>query len=170
MWFVSRLLLCCSNNTVWCSNNMLWSFLCTWRTCTLKPLQISVFASASRVRAEATPPRIVIQPSDVVVKLGNPARLSCRAEGSPELKIKWLRNGQPLEISKGDGHIQPIVLSEGSLFFFSVGEGRRGQSHEGVYACVAWNSAGKATSNNASLYIAGKIFYRWSEMLTCRSV
>lgn len=115
-----------------------------------------MFSSAPRVRADETPPRIVHHPSDVVVKPGNPARLSCRAEGSPKVIIKWLRNGQPLEISKGDGHTQPMVLLEGSLFFLSVGEGRRGQSHEGVYTCVAQNSAGKATSHNASLYIAGK--------------
>ncbi len=124
--------------------------------CSSPSLQMSVFSSGSRVRAEETPPRIVHHPSDVVVKVGNPARLSCRADGSPKLTIEWLRNGQPLEMAKGDGQLQPIVLPEGSLFFLSVGEGRRGQSHEGVYACVASNSAGKAISRNASLYIAGK--------------
>ncbi|XP_044077930.1 roundabout homolog 1 isoform X2 [Siniperca chuatsi] len=107
-----------------------------------------------RVGAEEMPPRIVHHPSDVVVKVGNPATLSCRADGSPKLTIEWLRNGQPLEMAKGDGQLQPMVLSEGSLFFLSVGGGRRGQSHEGVYTCVARNSAGKATSRNASLYIA----------------
>ncbi|XP_070774152.1 roundabout homolog 4 [Enoplosus armatus] len=108
----------------------------------------------SRVQAEDTPPRIVHHPSDVVVKVGNPATLSCRADGGPKLTIEWLRNGQPLGAAKGDGQLQPIVLSEGSLFFLSVGGGKRGQSHEGVYACVARNSAGEATSRNASLYIA----------------
>lgn len=52
--------------------------------------------------------------------------------------------------------MQPILLSDGSLLFLSVGVGRGAQSHEGVYTCVARNSAGKATSRNASLYIAGK--------------
>nr|XP_046267177.1 roundabout homolog 1 isoform X2 [Scatophagus argus] len=113
-----------------------------------------VLLSGSRARAEDTPPRIVHHPSDVVVKLGSPARLTCRAEGSPKVIIEWLRNGQPLEMSKGDGQLQPLVLSEGSLFFLSVGVGKRGQSHEGVYACVAKNSAGKATSHNATLHIA----------------
>lgn len=118
--------------------------------------KVSVFSSGSRVYAEDTPPRIVHQPSDVVVKVGNPASLSCRAEGSPNPTIEWLRNGQPLETTNGDGQSQAIVLSEGSLFFLSVGGGRRGQSHEGVYTCVARNSAGKATSRNATLYIAGE--------------
>ncbi len=115
-----------------------------------------VFSSGSRLHAEETPPRIVHHPSDVVVKVGNPATLSCRADGSPKVTIEWLRNGQPLEMTKGDGQLQPIVLSEGSLFFLSVTGGRRGQSHEGVYACVARNNAGKAISRNASLHIAGK--------------
>ncbi|XP_054481113.1 roundabout homolog 1 [Anoplopoma fimbria] len=110
--------------------------------------------SGSRVHAQETPPRIVHQPADVVVKVGNPATLSCRADGSPKPTIEWLRNGQPLETARGEGQLQPIVLSEGSIFFLSVGGGRRGQSHEGVYTCVAWSSAGKATSRNASLYIA----------------
>ncbi|XP_028277883.1 roundabout homolog 1 isoform X2 [Parambassis ranga] len=117
-------------------------------------LVLGVLLTGSRVHAEETPPRIVHQPSDVVVKVGNPASLSCRAEGSPNPTIEWLRNGQPLETTNGDGQSQAIVLSEGSLFFLSVGGGRRGQSHEGVYTCVARNSAGRATSRNASLYIA----------------
>lgn len=116
----------------------------------------SVFSSAYRVRGEDMAPRIVLHPSDVVVKAGNPATLSCRADGSPKVTIEWLRNGQPLKTLNADGHLEPLVLLEGSLFFLSVGEGSRGQSHEGVYACVARNSAGTATSRNASLYIAGK--------------
>ncbi|KAK2814732.1 hypothetical protein Q5P01_000369 [Channa striata] len=47
-----------------------------------------------------------------------------------------------------------MVLSDGSLFFLSVAGSRRSQAHEGVYTCVARNSAGRATSRNASLYIA----------------
>lgn len=112
--------------------------------------------SVYRVHAEETPPRIIHHPSDMVVKLGDPARFSCRVDGSPQVTIEWLRNGHPLNSSAEDGKMQPIVLSEGSLLFLSVGVGRGAQSHEGVYSCVARNSAGKATSRNASLYIAGK--------------
>ncbi|XP_056141178.1 roundabout homolog 1 [Lampris incognitus] len=110
--------------------------------------------AGSRIRAEEVPPRIVHHPSDVVVKIGSPATLSCRAEGRPQPAIEWLRNGQALEMDKFDSQSQPMVLPDGSLFFLSVAGGRRGQSHEGVYTCVAKNIAGKATSRNASLYIA----------------
>ncbi|KAL4608689.1 hypothetical protein GN956_G24590 [Arapaima gigas] len=108
----------------------------------------------SRLRLEDVPPRIVHHPSDVVVKVGHPATLSCRAEGHPEPTIEWYRNGLPLDTDKLEGQSQPIVLSEGSLFFLSVVPGRRSHSHEGVYTCVARSSAGKAMSRNASLYIA----------------
>ncbi|KAM8898331.1 roundabout homolog 4 isoform 3-T3 [Spinachia spinachia] len=111
-------------------------------------------ACGSRVHGQETAPRIVHHPADVVVKVGNPATLSCRADGSPVPTIEWLRNGQPLETAQGEGQLQPIVLSEGSIFFLSVGGGRRGQSHEGVYTCIARSSVGMATSRNASLYIA----------------
>lgn len=108
-----------------------------------------------RVRAETeSPPRIVHHPSDVVVKVGSPATLSCRADGTPKPTIEWLHNGQPMDAELGDSHLQPIVLSEGSIFFLSVTSGMKGLTHEGIYTCVAKNSAGKATSRNASLYIA----------------
>ncbi|XP_016416933.1 roundabout homolog 4-like [Sinocyclocheilus rhinocerous] len=108
----------------------------------------------SRPVSDSGVPRIVHHPSDVVVRVGSPATLSCRAEGNPEPTIQWLRNGQPLDTDKMDAQSQPIVLPEGSLFFFSVVPGRKSQSHEAVYACVARNSAGVATSRNASLHIA----------------
>uniref|UniRef100_A0A3B3H854 Ig-like domain-containing protein n=1 Tax=Oryzias latipes TaxID=8090 RepID=A0A3B3H854_ORYLA len=116
----------------------------------------AAFVSGLGVHGEDMPPHIVHQPSDVVVKVGNPATLSCRADGSPKPTIQWLRNGQPLRTREGDGQLQPMVLSDGNLFFLSVGGARRGSPHEGVYSCVASNSAGKAVSRNASLHIAGK--------------
>ncbi|CAJ1064756.1 roundabout homolog 1 isoform X2 [Xyrichtys novacula] len=111
-----------------------------------------VLLSGSRVCAEEIPPRIIHHPADVVVRVGSPAKLSCRAEGSQPLTIEWLRNGQPLDLS--DVRLQPMALPEGSLFFLSVGRGKRGQSQEGIYTCVARNSAGTATSHNATLYAA----------------
>ncbi|XP_054611587.1 roundabout homolog 1 isoform X2 [Dunckerocampus dactyliophorus] len=108
----------------------------------------------SRVCADDVAPRIVHHPSDVVVKSGKPATFSCRADGNPKPTIEWLHDGQPLEVTKGDGQLQPMFLSDDRLFFLSVGVGRRGQSHEGIYTCVARNSAGTAISHNASLHIA----------------
>lgn len=117
---------------------------------------LSVFP-VPRLRAEEIAPSIVHHPSDVVVKPGNPAQLSCRAEGVPQVSFEWLQDGQPVQMSKAGGQMQPIMLPEGSLFFLSVGDGPRGPSHEGVYTCVARNAVGVATSRNASLHIAGMV-------------
>ncbi|XP_027016607.2 roundabout homolog 1 isoform X1 [Tachysurus fulvidraco] len=108
----------------------------------------------SRLRSDEVSPRIVHHPSDVVVRVGSPATLSCRAEGTPEPSIQWLRNGIPLEPEKMEGQSRPIILPEGSLFFLSVVTGKKSQSHEAVYSCLARNSAGSAISRNASLHIA----------------
>lgn len=117
-------------------------------------LLFGVLLAGFRVRAEETPPRIVLHPSDVVVKVDSPATLSCRAEGTPKPTIEWLHNGQSVDMKLADSHLPPIVLSDGSIFFLSVTGEKKGLSHEGIYTCVAKNSAGKATSRNASLYIA----------------
>ncbi|KAF4081995.1 hypothetical protein AMELA_G00146710 [Ameiurus melas] len=108
----------------------------------------------SRLHSDEASPRIVHHPSDLVVRVGSPATLSCRAEGTPEPSIQWLRNGIPLEPEKMEGQSRPIILPEGSLFFLSVVTGKKSQSHEAVYSCLARNSAGIAVSRNASLHIA----------------
>ncbi|XP_015193166.2 roundabout homolog 4 isoform X1 [Lepisosteus oculatus] len=108
----------------------------------------------SRLHSEDTVPQIVHHPSDVVVQVDSPASLSCRAEGHPEPTIEWYRNGVPVETSRPAGQSHPIILPDGSLFFLRVTPGRRGHSDEGVYACVARNSLGLATSRNATLHIA----------------
>ncbi|XP_066564116.1 roundabout homolog 4 isoform X2 [Amia ocellicauda] len=108
----------------------------------------------SRLHPEETPPRIVHHPSDVVVQMDNPASLSCRAEGHPKPSIEWYHNGVPVETESTDGQPRPIILPDDNLFFLRVVPGRRGHSNEGVYTCVARNSAGKAVSRNATLYIA----------------
>lgn len=136
---------------------MLTSLLSVMSPSVFMSVFVWVFAAlllGSRGRADESPPRIIHQPSDVVVKAGNPATLSCRADGSPKPTIEWLYNGQPMKTAKGDEHMQHLVLPEGSIFFLTVGGSRRGLSHEGVYTCVARNSVGVATSRNASLIIA----------------
>ncbi|XP_026856557.2 roundabout homolog 1 isoform X1 [Electrophorus electricus] len=112
------------------------------------------YLQGSRLRVDDGLPRIVHHPADVVVQVGNPATLSCRAEGNPQPFIQWLRNGVPLEPERMEGQSGPIVLPEGSLFFLRVTSGRKSQSHEAVYTCVARNSIGVATSRNATLRIA----------------
>ncbi|XP_076876576.1 roundabout homolog 4 isoform X2 [Brachyhypopomus gauderio] len=112
------------------------------------------YLQGSRLRVDDGLPRIIHHPADVMVQVGNPATLSCRAEGNPKPSIQWLRNGVPLELQSTVGQSGPIILPEGSLFFLRVAPGRGSQAHEAVYTCVARSSLGTATSRNATLRIA----------------
>ncbi|KAK7925473.1 hypothetical protein WMY93_007783 [Mugilogobius chulae] len=56
--------------------------------------------------------------------------------------------------SRGEPPSHSAPPSDLVYLLLSVTGGKRGLTHEGVYTCVATNSAGRATSRNASLYIA----------------
>lgn len=96
-------------------------------------------------------PRIVEQPSDMVVARHQPATLQCRAEGSPTPTVRWFKDGVLLV-----GVGRRVVLPAGGLFFLRTTHARR-DSDAGVYWCEAVNRYGTARSRNATLQVAGEI-------------
>ncbi|XP_059932178.1 roundabout homolog 2-like [Gadus macrocephalus] len=111
-------------------------------------------ASGSRSRFEDSPPRIVENPSDLVVSKGEPATLNCKAEGRPGPLIEWYKDGERVETDRDDPRSHRMLLPSGSLFFLRIVHGRRSKPDEGVYTCVARNHLGEAISRNASLEVA----------------
>ncbi|XP_074832788.1 roundabout homolog 4 isoform X2 [Carettochelys insculpta] len=107
----------------------------------------------SKSRSEEFPPSIIDHPADLVVRWDQPATLNCRAAGSPQPTIEWYRNGQRVETSKDNVHSQRTLLPDGALFFLRLSQ-QKGHPDEGLYSCVATNRLGKASSRNASLYVA----------------
>ncbi|NXV81720.1 ROBO2 protein, partial [Atlantisia rogersi] len=105
---------------------------------------------------EDTAPRIVEHPSDLLVPRGEPATLSCRAEGRPAPAVEWYKDGERVETDREDPRSHRTLLPGGALFFLRILHGRRGKLDEGVYVCVARNYLGEATSRNASLEVAGE--------------
>ncbi|XP_059187729.1 roundabout homolog 2 isoform X2 [Centropristis striata] len=111
-------------------------------------------ASGSRARFEDSAPRIVEDPSDLIVSKGEPATLNCKAEGRPAPNIEWYKDGERVETDKDDPRSHRMLLPSGSLFFLRIVHGRRSKPDEGVYTCVARNYLGEAISRNASLDVA----------------
>uniref|UniRef100_A0A8C7X149 Roundabout, axon guidance receptor, homolog 3 (Drosophila) n=1 Tax=Oryzias sinensis TaxID=183150 RepID=A0A8C7X149_9TELE len=109
---------------------------------------------ASRARFEDSFPRIVEDPSDLIVSKGEPATLNCKAEGRPTPSIEWYKDGERVETDKDDPRSHRMLLPSGSLFFLRIVHGRRSKPDEGVYTCVARNYLGEAVSRNASLEVA----------------
>ncbi|XP_034556842.1 roundabout homolog 2 isoform X1 [Notolabrus celidotus] len=110
--------------------------------------------SGSRARYEDSAPRIVEDPSDLIVSKGEPATLNCKAEGRPPPSIEWYKDGERVETDKDDPRSHRMLLPSGSLFFLRIVHGRRSKPDEGVYTCVARNYLGEAISRNASLDVA----------------
>uniref|UniRef100_A0A4W5QYL3 Roundabout, axon guidance receptor, homolog 3 (Drosophila) n=1 Tax=Hucho hucho TaxID=62062 RepID=A0A4W5QYL3_9TELE len=108
----------------------------------------------SRVRFEDSPPRIVEDPSDLIVSKGEPATLNCKAEGRPNPTVEWYKDGERVETDRDDPRSHRMLLPSGSLFFLRIVHGRRSKPDEGVYTCVARNYLGEAVSRNASLEVA----------------
>ncbi|XP_034025004.1 roundabout homolog 2-like isoform X2 [Thalassophryne amazonica] len=120
----------------------------------LVTLSFITTASGSRPRFEDSAPRIVEDPSDLIVCKGEPATLNCKVEGRPAPSIEWYKDGKRVETDKDDPRSHRMLLPSGSLFFLRIVHGRRSKPDEGVYTCVAQNYLGEAISRNASLEVA----------------
>ncbi|KAK7905187.1 hypothetical protein WMY93_017794 [Mugilogobius chulae] len=125
-----------------------------WGIVLLVSASFIAIISASRARLEDSAPRIVEDPSDLIVSKGEPATLNCKAEGRPPPSIEWYKDGERVETDKDDPRSHRMLLPSGSLFFLRIVHGRRSKPDEGVYTCVARNYLGEAVSRNASLEVA----------------
>lgn len=124
------------------------------RRCTRNILVFII--AGSRPRYEDAAPRIVEDPSDLIVSKGEPATLNCKAEGRPIPAIEWYKDGERVETDRDDPRSHRMLLPSGALFFLRIVHGRRSKPDEGVYTCVARNYLGEAVSRNASLDVASK--------------
>ncbi|PNI42269.1 PXDNL isoform 2 [Pan troglodytes] len=88
-------------------------------------------------------PRITFEPQDVEVPSGNTVYFTCRAEGNPKPEIIWIHNNHSLDL-EDDTRLN--VFDDGTLMIRNTRE-----SDQGVYQCMARNSAGEAKTQSAML-------------------
>ncbi|CAI9612142.1 unnamed protein product, partial [Staurois parvus] len=92
-------------------------------------------------------PRIISEPRDADIVLGNTVYFICRAEGNPKPDIRWIHNNNEIDMSY-DGRLH--LLNDGTLMIQNTQE-----SDKGVYQCAAKNIAGEARTQEAVLRYSG---------------
>ena len=97
---------------------------------------------------EGTTPKFIQKLQDVDAVSGKTARLECRVIGDPRPDIRWYRENEPLLEGgrykfEDDDDWQVLVINDVC------------GSDEGLYKCVARNSAGKAHCS-ADLFVLRK--------------
>jgi predicted RNA-binding protein with TRAM domain len=108
-------------------------------TITSQPAPTSTCADAVRfVLVSATPPSITSQPSSQTVTVGETATFSVTATGSAPLSYQWQKDGAAISGATGATYTTPpcVTGDSGTLFH-----------------CVVSNTAGIATSNEATLTV-----------------
>ena len=95
-------------------------------------------AATLTVNAAATAPAISTQPANATVNAGSTASFSVSASGTAPLSYQWRKNGIAISGATSSSYTTPATVAGDSGSTFSV---------------VVTNSAGTATSNNATLTV-----------------
>lgn len=98
------------------------------------------FFAFQKARESARLPRIHSHIRDVTVSEGHNVKLTCTASG-PELNIKWLKDGNPVEKMPAKNR---ILVNEGIL---SLEIFRATAADSGEYTCSLKNQNGEATTS-----------------------
>lgn len=101
------------------------------------------------------PPAISVQPQDVSVVAGLPARLSVTASGTPPLAYQWQLNGTNINLLPNSTNY--IGINSNVLTILSATA-----NEAGLYRLIVTNLYGMATSSNALLTVIPKaVVGRW---------
>lgn len=78
------------------------------------------------------PPQILEKPEEIQVTVGDPVSLDCKVKGSPELKVRWLKDGRELQSIR-----QHKLTFENHVSSLRVQAAQT--ADEGEYVLEVWN-------------------------------
>uniref|UniRef100_A0A672JJU1 Immunoglobulin superfamily DCC subclass member 3 n=1 Tax=Salarias fasciatus TaxID=181472 RepID=A0A672JJU1_SALFA len=84
------------------------------------------------------PAEFIQPPQSIARPVGTTAIFTCQAQGEPEPRLTWLKNGQILEPG---GHVK-LRNNNSTLTIYSIS-----QDDEAIYQCIAENSAGSTQAS-----------------------
>ena len=94
-------------------------------------------------------PYIVQNPSDQNGNINGSIILTCQIQGVPRPDVTWIKNNNPVDISKYSVNLSGLSV----LTLYNVT-----LSDEGIYKCKGENIAGIIYSSDATVYIYCKLY------------
>ena len=122
--------------------------------CTYSVIVLNSLNAALQASNEA--PYFIEEPSDIYVRKGKPASLSCVVGGHPKPAVGWMRDGVPLDVT---GDSRRTIKPDGSLHFSQIIHSRDEKPDEGKYQCEALSQISRIVSKTAHVIVAGKLTY-----------
>ncbi|XP_034942189.1 peroxidasin [Chelonus insularis] len=93
-------------------------------------------------------PKIMKDPEDIKVNVGDTAYFTCQASGDPKPRIKWMRNSDTVNV---DGK-RYLLKDDGTLVIFQVNENDIGE-----YECIAESKMGYTISRKARAIVTAAL-------------
>merc|ERR1719402_898045 len=118
-----------------------------------KLLLITIVLFSPGALGQERSPHITEHPHSQIVPKNEPLTLNCMADGYPDPKYTWYKDGRIVLTAPSSPKSHRVILPTGSLFFLNVRQNKKEQD-SGIYWCEAANSVGKARSRNATLEVA----------------
>jgi roundabout axon guidance receptor 2 len=129
-------------------NGELHSIICNSNRL-VNPIFNVISSFSLTISAALKAPIIIEHPTDSIQPRDHPYTLNCKAEGTPEPKIEWFKDGKKLAVEPS----RQMLLPSGDLLLLSVSNSKR-ENDGGLYWCEARNEFGMARSRNATLRVA----------------
>lgn len=74
------------------------------------------------------PPKITEKPEMIKVTVGDPVSLDCKVTGSPELKVKWIKDGKELQSIR-----QHKLMFENSISSLKIQSAQKADEGEYIF-------------------------------------